>query len=166
MPLDTLRMNGMNLLFAGLVALGVAIIIVVFLKCLCFVGEFLNDKRRNQQASSQSPTMTGVETGDGLLEPSLTSALLLQSERNTTEIVAAATTSTETNSTQRQGYSVRRLSDRIYVICVDPNSGLAVDPKFNLTGILDGREDLPPTYEEAVRLIAPNEHPNTNRTPT
>ena len=133
-------MNGMSLLFAGLVALGVAIIIVVLLKCLCFVGEFLVDKRRSHQ-STQSPIETILSS-----EPSTTSALLHQERSD-----EAAT------HHQQQGYSVRRLSDRIYVICVDPSSnGGVIDPKLNFILERDP-EDLPPTYEQAVQ--------STNSTP-
>jgi len=134
-------MNGMSLLFAGLVALGVAIIIVVLLKCLCFVGEFLVDKRRSShhQSSSQSPTETILLSS----EPSTTSALLHQ-ERSIAGVDQAAA-----SHRQQQGYSVRRLSDRIYVICVEPNSNGVIDPKLNLI-LEQDPEDLPPTYEQAV----------------
>ena len=135
-------MNGMSLLFAGLVALGVAIIIVVLLKCLCFVGEFLIDKRRSShhQSSSQSPTETILLSS----EPSTTSALLHQ-ERSFAGVEQATA-----SHRQQQGYSVRRLSDRIYVICVEPNSNGAIDPKLNLI-LEQDPEDLPPTYEQAVQ---------------
>jgi len=102
----------MKVLFAALVALGVAVLIVVLLKGLCFLAEFLNDQQRSREGASS--------------------------------IVA--------RSSGSQPYNVRRLSERIYVICFDPPRYSNADDN-NKGNDTNQQLSAPPTYEEAVRLL-------------
>ena len=109
-------MPGMKVLLAGLVACGVAVLVVVLLKCLCFIGELLNAKRE---------------------------AMLLRANGD------AFASSTPPPTVQQQleptpQHTVRRLTDRIYVILVTETQQQQQPGK---------EQDSPPSYEEAVQLL-------------
>lgn len=108
-------MPGMNVLFAGLVAFGVAVSVVVLIKCLCFIGEFLNARHTERAVAALQVQPTTV------------------------------TSSAQALSSSSNGYSARRLSDRIYAICVEP-------PTSNNKSTSPAH-DSPPSYDDAVRLI-------------
>lgn len=129
----------MDLLFVGLIALGVAMAVVIFLKCICFLGEFINSQRELRHGAQTANTSTSAaspaspETGHSGNGPA-----------------------TRTGS----NYSVRRLTDRVYMIYIEQN----LKPSNLATAQSSIPYEAPPTYEEALRLIDthPITHSNTN----
>lgn len=128
----------MEILFAGLIALGVAVAVVFFLKFLCFMGEFLNAQRKQLRRSRTSLFDYSQETG--------------QTGRSNSILPTASGSNTDQN---RQLGAFRRFSERLYIFCNEP-----VDPKSNQNAHLKHHEstepdaESPPSYEEAMRLIS------------
>lgn len=129
----------MNLLFAGLIALGIAVTVVVILKSLCFLSECLSS-RCNHQMRSRLPL-------------------------NYSQAVAARPVPRlSTSDVQQLGaMQQQRFPERLYVICVDSAMN---PPKFVVNHApLETNEldvESPPTYEEAMSLINPRINPDYN----
>jgi hypothetical protein len=128
----------MDLLFAGLIALGVAVTVVVILKSLCFLSECLST-RCNHQMRSLMPLNYSQAVASARPVPRITSS-----------------------DVQQLG-GIQRYPERLYVICVDSAMN---PPKFVVnrapleTNGLD--VESPPTYEEAMSLIDPSINPDCN----
>lgn len=126
----------MEILFAGLIALGVAVTIVFLLKFLCFMGEFVSAQRKQLQRSRTSLFDYSQET----------------SHPNTVVPGAVLNGNTDPN---RQLGAIRRLSERLYVFCNEqavPKSNQNTHQKQLESTELD--IESPPSYEEAMRLIS------------
>lgn len=132
----------MDLLFAGLVALGVAVTVVVLLKSLCFLSECLRERCHQRMGSRllldyyhpgapQSSNMQGLSTNTQL-----------------------GPGGSSMNAPQN-------FAERLYVICVDTDA-----PKFARNpkpfGCDEQDIDSPPTYEEAMYLINSSISPASN----
>jgi hypothetical protein len=121
---------GMRSFYVGLLALAIAVGIAALLKIICFFWELLAVHRhlnRLRRSADQN----------GTIEPSPASSL-----------------EPTPSLTSRPQYSVRRLTDRIYVVCVDP-SPAKNDPTPGSVGIpvrYGDYNEHPPSYEEAVLL--------------
>lgn len=123
----------MEILFAGLIALGVAVAIVFLLKFLCFMGEFLSAQRKQLQSYDYSQETSHATGLPNTIAP------------------AAISNGSDPN---RQLGAIRRLSERLYVFCNEP-----VVPKSNQNSDQKRLEftepdiESPPSYEEAMRFI-------------
>lgn len=127
----------MDLLFAGLIALGVAITVVILLKCLCFLGEFVHSQRSQGVESSREASRNGG--------PASTNSAMAQQSSSSNE--------------QNRG-----CADCV-MIRVDrhcPN-GNKQPPQCGSPSACS-HHDPPPSYEEALRLINDPVPPADSRT--
>ncbi|EFX89189.1 hypothetical protein DAPPUDRAFT_220308 [Daphnia pulex] len=130
----------MDLLFAGLIALGVAVAVVVILKSLCFLSECLSTRCNHPMLGSRMPL--------DYAQAMAVAPARLNSGRDV----------------QHLGGIGQRFPEGLYVICVDSSNNA---PKFvvnhhqqqHATAALETSEpdvESPPTYEEAMSLIHPD----------
>lgn len=127
----------MDLLFAGLIALGVAVAVVVILKSLCFLSECLSTRCNHPMLGSRMPL-------------DYAQAMAVAPRLNSGDV-------------QQLGGIGQRFPEGLYVICVDSSNN---PPKFvvnhhqqHATAALETSEpdvESPPTYEEAMSLINPD----------
>ena len=116
----------MDLLFAGLIALGVAVTVVVILKSLCFLSECLST-RCNHQMRSRMPLD-----------------------------YSQAVASRPAPSDVQQLGGIQRFPERLYVICVDPANPPKFVINRTPLQMNEPDVESPPTYEEAMSLIDPS----------
>ncbi|KAK4016459.1 Uncharacterized protein APZ42_032532 [Daphnia magna] len=130
----------MDLLFAGLLALGVAVTVVVLLKSLCFMGECLSD-RCNQRMTSQ-------------LLRDYYQAVAHPGVRHSSDM-RELSTSAQVDTGMSSQSVLQNSPERLYVICVETNA-----PKLvrNPKPLRYDDQDIesPPTYEEAMCLVHPS----------
>jgi len=124
----------MDLLFAGLIALGVAVAVVVILKSLCFLSECLST-RCNHQMRSRMPL-------------------------DYSQAVAVAPRLNNADVQQLGG--IQCFPERPFVICVDSSNPPKF--VVNQTALETNEPDAepPPTYDEAMSLINPSINPDCN----
>ncbi len=130
----------MELLFAGLIALGVAVAVVFLLKCLCFLGECLSAQRKQMQRNrpldySQATAISTAWQSEGPVSTNGSNA-----------------------DTERPLSSMRRFSERMHVINMESNTPKVLNQKQTETDLPE--TDLPPSYEEAMSLMNPHIFPH------
>jgi hypothetical protein len=130
----------MDLLFAGLIALGVAVAVVVILKSLCFLSECLSTRCNHPMLGSRMPL-------------------------DYAQAMAVAPRLNSGDVQQLGGIGHQRFPEGLYVICVDSSNNA---PKFVVNhhhqqshataALITSEPDVesPPTYEEAMSLINPD----------
>ena len=124
----------MELLFAGLIALGVSVAVVFLLKCLCFLGDCLSAQRKQMQRS----------------RPLNYSQAMAVSSAQQSGVVPSG--SARSADAERPLDSFRRMSERLYVICMESNTPKVVLNQKQIETDLP-ETDLLPTYEEATSLM-------------
>ncbi|KAI9557665.1 hypothetical protein GHT06_017494 [Daphnia sinensis] len=129
----------MDLLFAGLLALAVAVTVVVLLKSLCFLGECLSDRCKQRMTSQLLRDYYQTVAHPGV--------------RHSSD-VRGLSTSAQSNTGISPQSVVQNIPERLYEIHLETNAPKNVrHPKplrYN-----DQDLESPPTYEEAMCLVHP-----------